>query len=206
MVAVAAENGAEAPNPAGLIGTLVLKYRNGRTLEVPTDGTWQVAMTVKGKWISDAAAEQQWTAALELGAFGMLPWGNIEQLQISSQLFPEVATICGLLEKLGVPPDFSYRTNSSARSLRYIHRTLGGSDVYFVANKTPQAEDAVCCFRVHGKRPELWWPETGRIESAAVYDEADGCLRLPIHLDRKRLGVRAVPSGSRDRSGPYHLR
>ncbi len=187
VVAVAAVNGADAPNPAGLIGTLVLKYRNGRTLEVPTDGTWQTAMTVEGKWTSATAHEPRWRAALELGAFGMPPWGNIEQTPIASHLFPEVATICGLLEKTGVPPDFSYRTGSSAQSLRYIHRTIGGNDVYFIANKTPRAEEAVCCFRVHGRHPELWWPETGRIEPAAVYDEADGGLRLPLRLD---------PSGS----------
>ncbi len=187
LVAVLGINGADAPNPAGLIGSLVVKYRDGRTLEVPTDGTWQAALTVKGKWTSDAAASQRWTPALELGPLGMPPWGNISQIQTSSQLFPEVADICRLLDKLGVPPDFSYRARSSTHSLRYIHRTIGKSDVYFVANKTAQAEDAVCCFRVHDRRPELWWPETGRIESAAVYDQADGCVRLPLHLD---------PSGS----------
>jgi hypothetical protein len=88
---------------------------------------------------------------------------------------------------MGVPSDFSYRTSSASRSLRYIHRVIGGNDVYFVANKTPRAEDAVCCFRVQGRRPELWWPESGRIEPAAVYDAAKGCVRLPLHLD---------PSGS----------
>jgi len=187
VVAVAAVNGADAPNPAGLIGTLVLKYRDGRTLEIPTDRTWQTAMTVEGQWTSSTAAEPRWLAALELGAFGMAPWGNLEQTPIASHLFPEVATICGLLEKTGVPPDFSYRTGSSAQSLRYIHRMIGGDDVYFVANKMPRAEEAVCCFRVQGKRPELWWPETGRIEPAAIYDQSHGCMRLPLRLD---------PSGS----------
>jgi hypothetical protein len=42
-------------------------------------------------------------------------------------------------------------------------------------------------FRVAGRRPELWWPDTGRIECPAVYEERDGLTRVPIHFD---------PSGS----------
>jgi hypothetical protein len=55
--------------------------------------------------------------------------------------------------------------------------------VYFVANKNPQPEQSVCAFRVAGKRPELWWPDTGRIERPAVYDERDGLTRVPILFD-----------------------
>ena len=183
LVAVLGINGADAPNPAGLIGSLSLKYRDGRTVEIPTDGTWQVALTVKGKWNCDAAASQSWKPAMELGPLGIPPWGTISQIQTGAQLFPEVAQIGRLLDKLGVPPDFSYRTRSAAQSLRYIHRTIGHNEVYFVANKTPRAEDALCSFRVANRRPELWWPETGRIESAAVYDRAAGCMRLPLHLE-----------------------
>jgi len=95
--------------------------------------------------------------------------------------------ICGLLEKMGVPPDFACRTKNSAQSLRYIHRAIGRTDVYFVANKNPRPEQAVCFFRVREKRPELWWPDTGRIERAAVYEEAEGGVRVPIRFD---------PSGS----------
>jgi hypothetical protein len=182
LVAVLGINGANAPNPAGLIGYLSLKYRDGRIVNVPTDNTWQTALTVKEDWNTDAAAPQQWTRAMELGPLGIAPWGNTWQVQISTQLFPEVADLGRLLDKLGVPPDFSYRARSSTQSLRYIHRTIGDQEVYFVANKTPQTEDAVCSFRVADRRPELWWPETGRIESAAVYDRAGGCMRLPLHL------------------------
>jgi hypothetical protein len=120
---------------------------------------------------------------MELGPLGIAPWGSTWQVQVSTQIFPEVAGVGRLLDKMGVPPDFSYRTRSSAESLRYIHRTIGNQEVYFVANKTPRAEDAVCSFRVDGRRPELWWPETGRIEPAAVYDRAGGCMRLPLHLE-----------------------
>ena len=67
--------------------------------------------------------------------------------------------------------------------MRYIHKRIGKTDLYFVANEKPHPEHAVCSFRVQGKRPELWWPDSGRIERAAVYDEADGCVRMPIRFD-----------------------
>jgi hypothetical protein len=187
LIAVAAENASDKPNPAGLIASLTIKYRNGRTLEVSTDQTWESASAVQDNWTSGATSTGVWSSAVELGPLGMQPWGDVERTVTSPDLFPEVSLICGLLEKMGVPPDFACQARNSAQNLRYIHRTIDGTDVYFVANKNPQPEEAVCSFRMRGKRPELWWPDTGRIERAAVYDEADGCVRLPIRFD---------PSGS----------
>ena len=67
---------------------------------------------------------------------------------------------------------------------RFIHRRLDdGTEVYFVANKTDQAKDAACAFRVSGKRPELWWPETGRVEPAAVYQQQHGVTNVPLRLE-----------------------
>jgi hypothetical protein len=36
---------------------------------------------------------------------------------------------------------------------------------------------------VKGKRPELWWPDTGRTEIVAVYDEREGSTLIPLTLD-----------------------
>ena len=44
-----------------------------------------------------------------------------------------------------------------------------------------------CTFRVKGKRPEFWHPDTGRIEPVAAYEEVDGRTRIPIWFE---------PSGS----------
>ncbi len=182
LLAIRAENGGEGPNPAGLIGSLAVKYRDGRRLQVVTDKTWQTAMKAGGKWTAEVAAAAPWTAAMELGPLGMAPWGIVEPTQTSPHLFPEIAVVDRLMDRIGVQADFSYQTSRSTRSLRYIHRRLEGGDLYFVANRDQQPTEAVCCFRVHG-RPELWWPETGRIESAAVYDETHGGTRLPIRLE-----------------------
>ena len=180
LIAVAATNSTDTPSPAGLIGVLKVKYANGRTLEVPTDARWEVAE-------SEAASSGSWAGAMELGAVGMEPWGDIQGAVPAADPIPDANILCRLLSQMGVTPDFTCQTKSSKQSLRYIHRVIGGTELYFVANKNPQAEDAVCGFRVQGRRPELWWPDSGRIERAAIYNKGRGCTFLPIHFE---------PSGS----------
>jgi hypothetical protein len=184
LLTVVAVNGADNPNPAGLIGTLIVKYRDGRTVEVRTDAHWEAAKTADGKWRTDTQAPGPWQPAMELGALGMAPWGDVDHsTALSKVLYPGAEAIAGLMKKMGVPPDFDYQTQSSERSLRYIHKQIGQADLFFVANEKPHPEEAVCSFRVQSKRPELWWPDSGRIERAAVYDEVDGCVRMPVRLD-----------------------
>jgi hypothetical protein len=114
----------------------------------------------------------------------MAPWGGIDHPTVLSKpIYPNAEVMAGLMKKMGVPPDFDYLTQSSERSLRYIHKQIGQTDLFFVANEKPHPEEAVCSLRVQGRRPELWWPDTGRIEHAAVYDEVDGCVRMPIRFD-----------------------
>jgi hypothetical protein len=71
--------------------------------------------------------------------------------------------------------------------LRYIHRTTGDTEIYFVANPEPREVEATASFRVTGKQPELWWPDTGRTEMAGAFEQNDGVTRVPLRLE---------PSGS----------
>ncbi len=82
-----------------------------------------------------------------------------------------------VLAALGVPEDFR-----SDRPLRYIHRQIDDADVYFIANGAEQDFDATCLFRMTGKRPQLWHPETGRMTPLSVYEAKDGCTRVPLHF------------------------
>ena len=88
-----------------------------------------------------------------------------------------------VLATRGVPPDFSSRNDSGQQTLRFIHQTIGATEVYFVASKNAQVQEVTCSFRVQDKRPELWNPETGQTEPAAVYDQAGSCLRVPIRFE-----------------------
>jgi len=69
-----------------------------------------------------------------------------------------------VLGDAGVRPDFA-----GAARWRYIHRVDGDADIYFVSNPESYDVTAAAEFRVAGKVPELWWPETGRVERAAAF-------------------------------------
>jgi len=183
LIAVAAVNATDSPNPAGLIGSLVIKYANGQVQVIPTDRNWQATTTVRDNWISEMSDASGWTASIELGSLGMDPWGDVESGLGASDPIPDVNILCHLLTRMNVPPDFTCQVKSSSASLRYIHKRIDQTDVYFVANKNPQPEEALCSFRVTGKRPELWWPDSGLTERAAAYDEANGLTRVPIRFE-----------------------
>ncbi len=113
--------------------------------------------------------------------------GDAEVKKLAGELWASGKVITGktpaqLLGERGVQPDFSAQP-----VLRYIHRTLDGAEVYFVANPQPKDVEALASFRIAGKRPELWNPETGHIAPAVAFEEKDGVTQIPLHLE---------PSGS----------
>jgi hypothetical protein len=62
-----------------------------------------------------------------------------------------------------------------------------GGDAYFVSNQADRFVQQECSFRVSGKKPELWHPDTGKIEPAAAYAVKAGRVIVPLAFD---------PSGS----------
>ena len=187
VIAVAAVNTTESANPAGLIGALTVRFADKRMLDVVTDGSWEASKTVADTWKTDPASAG-WPAALPLGPMGMAPWHEIEEgAPGGSDTTLDIAVAGRVLAKLGVSPDFACPSAADGAGPRYIHKRIGDNDVYFVANKDAQCREFVCSFRVQGRRPELWWPDTGRIEPSVVFEQAEGCTRVPLRLD---------PSGS----------
>ncbi len=85
-----------------------------------------------------------------------------------------------VLAAMNVKPDFAC-TNTSTR-LNYIHRTINGAEVYFVASPKTSGDEAACTFRVSGKMPELWHPDTGVMEPAPVYTEQEGLTTVPLRF------------------------
>jgi len=86
-----------------------------------------------------------------------------------------------VLARLSVPRDFA------GGNLRWIHRQTADMDIYFVASSRPQPTDVLAEFRVADRAPQLWSPETGRIELPVSLTQAGGVTRIPLHLE---------PSGS----------
>lgn len=78
---------------------------------------------------------------------------------------------------LGLPPDFQ-----SAVPLRFTHRRDADQDLYFVSNPKSRTRTTTVALRAGERVPELWWPDSGRIERPATYDTAHGVVRMPLCL------------------------
>ncbi len=85
-----------------------------------------------------------------------------------------------VLASLNVKPDF--QADSPEQPL-YIHRTSETTDFYFLSNQKKVSEKVACTFRVAGKVPELWHPDTGLIEKIAIFTDDGESTHLPVHLD-----------------------
>ena len=114
-------------------------------------------------------------------------WGDCDGKTVKEHRVGKGRVVWGdtpaqVLSAMGIPPDFSC-DGGSAAPFRYTHRRMeDGTEIYFVANRQDAEHEAICTFRVSGKRPEFWWPETGQTEKSAIFDETGGCTTVPIRL------------------------
>ncbi len=88
----------------------------------------------------------------------------------------------GALENVGEDVPYALPKGFSPEDLVYIHRHLAAEEIYFVATQKPHAFDVDASFRVIGKEPELWHPDTGKTEPAA-YTVKDGITTVRLHMD-----------------------
>jgi hypothetical protein len=86
-----------------------------------------------------------------------------------------------VLKAINVDPDFSYAKSNALTQLLFVHRKLSDRDIYWVNNREGTAENLVATFRITGKVPQLWHPETGISENVS-YTIADGVTRVELHL------------------------
>lgn len=77
-----------------------------------------------------------------------------------------------ILEKHGIVPDFTFThktkkafgpTPYPGGDIEFIHRHVGTDEIYFLTNQHAEAKTVYARFRVAGKTPELWCPDSGKI-------------------------------------------
>jgi hypothetical protein len=90
--------------------------------------------------------------------------------------------IADVLAGIGMSPDFEYTGRAPDAELSWTHRRLPDGDIYFVSNRRRRDEDVTCSFRVTGRVPELWNPQTGEIKTAALYASGAAHTRLALRL------------------------
>jgi hypothetical protein len=91
-------------------------------------------------------------------------------------------TIAEAMASLKVTPDFEYSKPQADTELAFVHRRLAEGDVYWLSHRNERTEDLEATFRVAGKAPELWHPDTGATEPVS-YRIVEGRTFVPLHLD-----------------------
>lgn len=114
-------------------------------------------------------------------------WGPCDGKSIKEHTFGNGKIIWGrsvreVLQQNGIGPDFSYPDKNRTTDLDYIHRRTESDDIYFVRNKNKTWEEVDCVFRVTGKKPELWLPESAEIKRDLLYDFVEGGTRVTLRL------------------------
>lgn len=86
------------------------------------------------------------------------------------------------LQAMGVAPDFTFTGADAGVKIPFVHRRDGKGEIYYLVNQQEAAQSIEAHFRVTGKQPELWHPETGKSEPVS-YRISGGETVVPLHLD-----------------------
>jgi len=178
VLAVAAENGGDKPNPAGIVAALAVRYKDHGTQTVISDSNWRSSATAEEGWTSGSFSDTGWPRVAELGPFDMAPWNKKPtDLAADRDLYPDYEITARILRESGLEPDFE-----ADRHIRYTHRRDGNCDIYFVANPESVPVVARAIFRVHDKQPELWDPLTGQCRDLEGAVEKSGRTTVTLQF------------------------
>lgn len=95
---------------------------------------------------------------------------------------PNISTkpVEAVLKEMNIQPDADM---SGAKSkVLYVHRQIQDTDLYWLDNRSENPNEATVSFRVTGKVPELWNPQTGKTASVS-YQIKDGRTIVPLKFD-----------------------
>ena len=186
---------------AGEGGVALPSGMNYRVVVLPSSATMRVAQLRKIKQLVEAGAIVVGAPPLSSPSLEEYPRGDGEVLTMASEMWGPAdganvtehrlgkgkvvwgQPLANVLADAGAPPDFGVMGAEVGKQLRYIHRRAGAKEIYFLASAEGEAATFLCSFRVTGKRPELWHPDSGRIERVAVFEEQAQQTRIPIRLE-----------------------
>ena len=77
QLAIAAVNGGDKPNPAGLIGSLSVELESGATVTEGVSKTWKTSNEKVEHWTQPDFNDSAWSNAQEVAPYGGSPWGTL---------------------------------------------------------------------------------------------------------------------------------
>jgi len=97
-------------------------------------------------------------------------------------------------------PDFQ------GEGIKWIHRRNSDADIYFLANSKRQLVKQECTFRITGKIPELWNPETGEAFDLSDVRQVDGRTTVTLQFEPWQswfVIFRDNPTVAHSKSNPF---
>jgi len=79
--------------------------------------------------------------------------------------------------------DFAVSDTTGVIKLGHIHRKMGNTDIFFVANTSHNMGNASCSFRITGMQPELWDPVKGTMRKLYFYRDSGARTSIPLKFD-----------------------
>jgi len=107
---------------------------------------------------------------------GRVVWRETEVQPLAE--YGDFGAVTNVLGQMGVAPDFT-----SDGPIRFTHRRDGDTEIYFLANREARAVETRCEFRIFGRQPELWNPETGKISPLIVYSQTPTGISAPLRFE-----------------------
>jgi hypothetical protein len=113
-------------------------------------------------------------------------WGKHENQNFGERIFGKGKIIWGkpiekVLQQIKLAPDLS-TDQSDSLNIQFIHKKIGETDVYFVANQQNTELKRELIFRISGKIPEIWNPEYGIVQKVTNYSNENNQVRIPVTL------------------------
>ena len=82
---------------------------------------------------------------------------------------------------LGIQQDFAIHDKTSD-AVVWLHRLAGEDDLYFISNQSNRPLNFTGVFRITGKIPEFWYPETGTREKVALFRAGPKETLVPLSM------------------------
>jgi hypothetical protein len=106
-------------------------------------------------------------------------WGNSTENIFGKGV---VMSEASFRDVLGIAPDVSI-PDENKEQIGFIHRKTGDADIYFVANHFKGDVNTKLEFRIKGKQPEIWHPETGKCEDVKTFVFTENGTEIPLTLE-----------------------
>lgn len=109
---------------------------------------------------------------------GKIVWGGNYSAPDGDELYPNYKATAKYLNSIGIKPDFL-----ADGSVRFIHKIMPETDVYFLSNRTNKQTEVTCEFRISNALPELWHPKSGEIRVLPEYSIKKGMIQIPLQFE-----------------------